>query len=50
VAGLFRFLLAKAFDTRPHPDGEYRLDVEAADIRGNLSRRHLTLTFTNAPV
>lgn len=50
VAGLFRFLLAKAFDTRPHPDGDYRLDVEAADIRGNLSRSHLTLTFTNAPV
>jgi hypothetical protein len=48
--GLFRFLLASAFDTRRHPDGRYRLDVEAADIRGNASRGHLALTFTNAPV
>jgi hypothetical protein len=50
VPGLFRFLLAKAFDTRRHPDGTYRLDVEAADIRGNASRVHLELTLTNAPV
>ena len=33
VAGLFRFLLAGAFDTRAHPDGTYRLDVEAADVK-----------------
>jgi len=50
VAGLFRFLLARAFDTRSHPDGRYRLEVEAADIRGNASRKHLELTFTNAAV
>ena len=50
AAGLFRFLLARAFDTRRHPDGGYRLDVEAADIRGNASRKHLELTFTNAAV
>jgi hypothetical protein len=50
AAGLFRFLLARAFDTRRHPDGDYRLDVEAADIRGNASRKHLELTFTNAAV
>jgi hypothetical protein len=49
-AGLFRFLLASAFDTRAHPDGAYRLDVEAADIRGNASSKHLELTFTNAAV
>ena len=49
-AGLFRFLLAGAFDTRRHPDGTYRLDVEAADIRGNASRRNLEVTFTNAAV
>jgi hypothetical protein len=50
VAGLFRFLLAKAFDTRLHPDGAYRLEVEVADIRGNASSRQLELTFTNAAV
>ena len=49
-AGLFRFLLAKAFDSRRHPDGAYRLEVEAADIRGNASRKQLGLTFTNAAV
>jgi hypothetical protein len=48
--GLYRFLLASAFDTRRHPDGTYRLDVEAADIRGNASRKNLELTFTNAAV
>jgi hypothetical protein len=50
VAGLFRFLLARAFDTRRHADGVYRVEVEAADIRGNASRKHLALTFTNAAV
>ena len=29
------------------PDGDYRLDVEAADIRGNASRGHLVLTLVN---
>jgi hypothetical protein len=46
--GLFRFRLARGFDTRKHPNGDYRLDVEAADIRGNASRAHLVLTFLNA--
>jgi hypothetical protein len=50
VPGLFRFLLARAFDTRLHPDGVYRLEIEAADIRGNASRKELELTFTNAAV
>lgn len=48
--GRYRFQLAAAFDTTAHPDGSYRLDVEVADIRGNASRRHRTLTITNAPV
>jgi len=48
--GRYRFQLAAAFDTRAHPDGSYRLDVEVADTRGNASRGHLTLTITNAPV
>jgi len=46
--GLFRFWLARGFDTRPHPDGDYRLDIEAADVRGNASRGHLVVTFINA--
>jgi len=46
--GLFRFWLARRFDTRPHPDGDYRLDVEAADVRGNASRGHLVVTLVNA--
>jgi hypothetical protein len=45
--GLFRIWLARGFDTRPFPDGDYRLDVEVADIRGNASRGHLVLTLVN---
>lgn len=45
--GLFRFQLAAAFDTRRHLDGAYRLDVEVADTRENVSRGHLTLTLAN---
>jgi hypothetical protein len=45
--GLYRFWLARSWDTRQHRDGRYRLDVEAADIRGNATRRHLELTLIN---
>ena len=45
--GLFRFQLAAAFDTRLHPDGSYRLDVECSDTRKNASRGHLALTIAN---
>ena len=45
--GLFRFWLVRGFDTRPHPDGNYRLEVEAADVRGNTSHDHIALTFAN---
>jgi Peptidase family M23 len=48
--GLFRFWLARKFDTRAHPDGDYRLDVEASDVRGNASRAHLVVTFANEEV
>jgi len=48
--GLFRFWLTRGFDTRAHPDGMYRLDVEAADVRGNASRKHLDVAIANAPV
>ena len=46
-AGLYRFQLAAAFNTSLHPDGSYRLDVEVADTRGNLSIGHLTIVLTN---
>lgn len=46
-AGLYRFQLAAAFNTSLHPDDSYRLDVEVADIRGNLSIGHLTIVLTN---
>jgi hypothetical protein len=46
--GLFRLRLVRDFDTRGFPDGDYRLDVEAADIRGNASRGHLAVTIDNA--
>ena len=45
--GLFRFWLARGFDTRPHPDGNYVIEAEAADVRGNASRGHLAVTFAN---
>ena len=48
--GLYRIWVARGFDTSPFPDGDYRLDVEAADIRGNASRGHLVLTFVNEQV
>lgn len=50
AAGLYRFQLAAAFDTRPHPDGSYRLDIEVSDIRSNSSRGHLTIQLANAEV
>jgi murein DD-endopeptidase MepM/ murein hydrolase activator NlpD len=48
--GRYRFKLAAAWDTREHPDGRYRLDVEAADIRANASRDHLLLVVVNESV
>ncbi len=45
--GLYRFWLARNWNTREHPDGSYRLDVEVADIRGNSSRGHLELVLVN---
>jgi Peptidase family M23 len=47
ASGLYRFWLARGWDTTRHPDGSYRLDVEAADIRGNASRGHATLVIAN---
>ena len=48
--GRYRFWLARAWDTRRHRDGRYRLDVEVADVRGNASRGHLELVLLNDEV
>jgi hypothetical protein len=48
--GLYRFQLASDFDTRAHPDGSYRIDVEVADTRGNNARGHLTVELANGQV
>ena len=48
--GRYRFWLARAWDTRQHRDGRYRLDVEVADVRGNSSRGHLELVLLNDEV
>jgi hypothetical protein len=45
--GLYRFWLAKRWDTRTHADGRYELEVEASDTRGNGSRRRLAITIGN---
>ncbi len=45
--GLFRFWLVRGFDTRAHSDRKYRLEVEAADVRGNKTRKALIVTFVN---
>jgi hypothetical protein len=46
-AGLYRFQLAAAFDTKAHQDGKYRLEVEASDTRGNTTTLAQALLFTN---
>jgi hypothetical protein len=48
--GLYRFWLARAWNTRVHPDGRYRLEAEASDTRGNSSRERLELILVNRGV
>jgi hypothetical protein len=45
--GLYRFFLARGWKSGAHPDGEYRLDVEASDIDGNRAVAHLVLVLRN---
>jgi hypothetical protein len=44
--GLYRFWLARGWDTRRRPDGVYELEVEASDVAGNSGS--LTKPFTIA--
>jgi hypothetical protein len=46
--GNYHFWLTRRFDTRGHPDGSYRLEVEATDVRGNPRTAALDVTFSNA--
>ncbi len=48
--GLFRFLLGGDWDTRRHADGSYRLEVEAADIRGNTGKANRVFKVDNSGV
>ena len=48
--GLFRYLLSRRFDTRRYADGEYQLEVEATDVRGNAGRRLRAVRIANAQV
>ena len=45
--GVFHFWVKRGFDTSSHPDGQYRLEVEASDIRGNARTGGLAVTFAN---
>ena len=47
IPGVFHFWLRRGFDTSEHPDGEYLLEVEASDVRGNPSAANLAVTFAN---
>jgi hypothetical protein len=48
MPGRFHFWLKRGFDTSRYPDGNYVLEVEASDVRGNPSTRKLAVTFINA--
>ena len=45
--GRYRFWLNRRWDTRTLPNGDYRLQVEAADTRGNLTRTVVPFTLQN---
>jgi hypothetical protein len=45
--GLYSYILAPAWDSELHPNGNYRLDVEAIDIHGNSARSNLTFDIHN---
>jgi hypothetical protein len=46
--GNYHFWLARRFNSNAHPDGSYRLEVEASDVRGNPRSAALELRFNNA--
>jgi hypothetical protein len=48
MPGRFHFWLERGFDTTQFPDGDYELQVEASDVRGNPNSGNLAVTFLNA--
>jgi hypothetical protein len=46
--GIFHFWLKRGFDTRRHANGDYLLEVEVTDVRGNPNLGELAVTFANA--
>jgi Peptidase family M23 len=45
--GLYSYNLARAWDSELHPNGSYRIDVEASDVHGNKARSNLTFDIHN---
>lgn len=45
--GRYRFLLARAWDSRSLPDGSYRLEVAVADASGNQTRAAMPFVVAN---
>jgi Peptidase family M23 len=45
--GSFHFWLKRGFDTTHYPDGNYQLEVEASDTRGNTGTHSLAITLAN---
>jgi hypothetical protein len=45
--GLYVYNLAHDWNTAAHPNGTYRIDVEASDIHGNRARSNLAFTIEN---
>jgi hypothetical protein len=48
IPGNYHFWLTRRFNTNDYPDGNYRLEVEASDVRGNPRTAALEVTFDNA--
>jgi murein DD-endopeptidase MepM/ murein hydrolase activator NlpD len=46
--GRYRFYLIRGWDTRTLANGDYRLQIEAADTRGNLTRKVVPFSIRNA--
>jgi hypothetical protein len=45
--GLFHFWLKRGFDTGRFPDGDYELEVETSDVRGNARTADLPIAIAN---
>jgi hypothetical protein len=45
--GLYCYNLAHDWNSALHPNGSYRIDVEASDVHGNAARSNLTFSIGN---